>query len=311
MTDRKIESLDLNLLLALHWLLAERSVTLAAARLNLSQPATSRALGRLRAVFDDPLLVKSGRVMLPTPTAERLQPAIADAIDALRNVLRVTEAFDPATQAGRVRIASFDYIGVMLSEVWIESISRDAPGLELDIVDLTFASARDLISGQIDLVIMPDMRLAQRRPTVDLDQFVHKPLFTDRFTSCVRAGHPLTDQPVTMEDFIAQDHVLINPEGKATGIVDQILAEQGLSRRIAFRTEGFLTALAMVAASEAILTAPSALFAVLPEKFHVFDPPLSLPDISMQAAWHPNWTQDPRHRWLRERLFAGFRRRAC
>ncbi|GGD06379.1 LysR family transcriptional regulator [Aquisalinus flavus] len=309
MNDRSLESLDLNLLMALHWLLTERSVTDAARRLSLSQPATSRALARLRELFGDPLLVKSGRAMLPTPKAERLQPAVARMIESLRDVMRANEEFDPATQKGRVRIASFDYIGVIISHAWIQAIKPRAPALELDIVDLSYASARELVSGQIDLVIMPDMRLARNRPRVDFDQFVQKPIFSDRFMSCVRKSHPLSERKVTLEGYLRYEHALINPEGKEKGVVDEVLAENGDTRHIAYRTAGFLIALATVMNTDAILTAPSALFSVLPDKFYCFEPPVPLPPIAMNGAWHPNWTHDPRHKWLRDGLFGELAKR--
>lgn len=310
MTERRLESLDLNLLMALHWLLTERSVTQASIRLGLSQPATSRALARLRELFDDPLLVKAGRAMLPTPKAERLQPAIVRMVEHLRDVMRASDEFDPATERGRVRIASFDYIGVLLSQSWIRAISPKAPGLELDIVDLSFAAARDLVSGQIDLVVMPDMTFAKTRHNVDFDQFVQRPIMRDRFMSCVRRDHPLAGREITLEDYLSFDHALVNPEGLTTGVVDEYLAEMGTSRNITYRTAGFLMALPVIIHTDCILTAPSRLFSILPDKFYTFETPVSMRMVDMYASWHPNWTHDPRHKWIREQLFLEFANRA-
>ncbi|MEM9234275.1 MAG: LysR family transcriptional regulator, partial [Pseudomonadota bacterium] len=111
--DRRLEALDLNLLLALHWLLTEENVTAAAGRMGLSQPAASRALGKLRETFGDPLLVKSGSSMAITPTGEALRPVVAHAIDRCRDVLRAVEPFDARAARGRFRIACTDYIGAM------------------------------------------------------------------------------------------------------------------------------------------------------------------------------------------------------
>lgn len=304
MAEKSLERLDLNLLMALHWLLTERSVTDAAIRLNLSQPATSRALARLRDFFEDPLLVKTGRAMVPTPKAERLQPAITIMIENLRDVLRVSEDFNPATETGRVRIAASDYIGVFAFKAWLDSVAKEAPALEFDIVELNYASARELISGRIDLVLMPDMNMVRNRTKLDLDQFVRKPLFEDEFISMVRIGHPLAGKKITLDQYLKHDHVLINPEGMATGIVDEVLEEKNLSRRIGFRTAGFLMALPTVMHTDCILTAPGTLARVMPESFYTFTPPVPLPRMQMFAAWHPNWTHDPRHRWIRERLFS-------
>ena len=122
MTEKRLESLDLNLLLALHWLLTERNVTAAASRIGISQPAASRALGRLREVFDDPLLVKTGSEMAPTHLAEKIQPAVALAVEKMRDVLKISDRFDPASQSGRFRIACSDYVGAMVAAAWTKMV---------------------------------------------------------------------------------------------------------------------------------------------------------------------------------------------
>lgn len=306
MTERTLESLDLNLLLALHWLLTERNVTVAASRLNLSQPAMSRTLSRLRDVFDDPLLVKSGRTMLPTPMADRLQPAVAHAVERMRDILRISDVFDPETQQGRVRIACKDNSNYLVATTWAKYVSPVAPGLELDITDLTFAAANDLIAGRIDLVIIPDLAYVDVPPSVDLDQFVRKPIFHQDYISALRAGHPLAGKKLSLKQFTALDHILINPGGKDTGVVDDALSKLGLTRRIKYRTYSLLTAIQLLSNSDCILTSPGGCLSHFPEDFVTFAPPLKVPALTSFAGWHPNWTHDARHKWVRERLFAGF-----
>ncbi len=304
MTERTLESLDLNLLLALHWLLTERNVTEAAGRLDLSQPAMSRTLGRLREVFDDPILVKSGRTMLPTPKADRLQPAVAHAIERMRDILRVSDTFDPETQQGRVRIACKDYVNFLVATTWAKNISPHAPGLELDITDLTFAAANDLISGRIDLVIVPDVGLMDVPPGVDLEQFVQRPIFRERYICAIRKGHPMAERKISLKQYTAMDHILINPGGRDSGIVDQVLSEHSLMRRIKYRTYSFLSAIYLLSETDCVLTAPEGFIKTVPNNFITFKPPLNVPDMATFAGWHPNWTHDARHKWIRERLFS-------
>ncbi|MGV6819368.1 MAG: LysR family transcriptional regulator, partial [Parvularcula sp.] len=172
MTGKRLEGLDLNLLLALHWLLAERNVTAASVKLGLSQPAASRALGRLRDIFDDPLLVKVGGEMSPTPLAERIQPQLAHAIDRCRDVLRVSGEFRPAEQAGRFRMACPDYIGVLASSIWHDFVRPEAPQMSLDLLTPTLETARDMVTGRIDMCVLPDIVALDLPASVDPESFV-------------------------------------------------------------------------------------------------------------------------------------------
>lgn len=308
MTDKRLESLDLNLLLVLHWLLTERNVTAAASRIGLSQPATSRALARLRQIFDDPLLVKSGGVMAPTPMAEKLQPAIAHAMERCRDVLRVSEVFDPQKQEGSYRIACVDYVGAIVASAWASAVSPEAPGLDLDIVDLTIEASRELVSGRIDLIIVPDLRVLDLPPSVDVDQFVRREIYFQDYMCAVRKGHPLAKSKITLKRFVDLDHILVAPQGAKFGLVDRILEQKGLSRRITYRTYSFLLALPILKRSDCVITAPEGLLALDANSLKIFSPPLDVPGFSMFAGWHPNWTHDERHKWVREKLFAVFKK---
>ena len=300
---KQLENLDLNLLLALHWLLTERNVTVAADRIGLSQPAASRALSRLREIFEDPLLVRTGGEMTPTPVAEKLQPALAHAIERCRDVLRLTTVMDPAELDGGYRVACADYAGAMVVAAWSKAVAPYAPKLELDIVNPEFETAQELISGKVDLVFLPDIDKLDLAPRIDVDQFVHKRIRGQRYLCAMRGDHPAAEENVTLKRYAAFDHILVAPDGSKTGIVDRMLAEQGLERRIAFRTQTFMLALAILVKTDAIITAPEGLLALYKENLRIFPPPLKVPSYSMNAGWHPNWTHDERHKWVRTRLF--------
>lgn len=300
--ERRLEGLDLNLLLALHWLLSERSVTAAAAQLGLSQPAASRALSKLREAFGDPLLVKTGGEMIPTPLGEELRPVVAQAIEQCRQVLRVPDPFDASLAQGRFRIACTDDVGAILAKKWADVIRPVAPGLSLDIVSPTLESARELATGKLDLCLLPEAPVLDLPPSVRIEDFVIRPIARHTFVSALRKEHPLAGKPLTLEQFLELDHVLVAPSGDAHGFVDKVLVEQGLTRNIAYTTSSFLLALPIVMHTDSVLTGPELLIGLMPDSLYIFSPPVVVPPYDLVVAWHPNWTQNSRHRFVRERL---------
>ena len=305
MIERRLEGLDLNLLLALHWLLKEQNVTVAASRLGTSQPAASRALGRLREIFDDPLLIKTGNGMMATRLGTHLQPIVAGAIERCRDVLRVSDDFRPADHKGRFRVACADYMGVLVSDTFARDIHPLAPGMALDLIHPTVENAQDLVTGDVDLCILPDPHELSLPPSIDQEQYVRKPIMEQHYMTGMRADHPLAGEPLTMDQFIELDHILVAPEGKEFGVVDAALAERGLNRRIAYRLSSFLLVLSILKRTDCVVTAPHPLLRMLTGQFVAHPPPLPVRGMTMYAVWHPNWTQDNRHRWLREKLFEG------
>ncbi|MEM1380396.1 MAG: LysR family transcriptional regulator [Pseudomonadota bacterium] len=297
----RLEDLDLNLIVTLHWLLTEQSVTRAAARLDVSQPTVSHALNKLRELLGDPLLIKSGRTMLPTKKAEALQPRVAETVDRMRELLLEEQVFDPAHQHGRFRIAVIDSVGAVVVRAWQRAVLPEAPKLELDILQPAIPQAQDLIAGKIDAIIIPEPKLLQLPPGVNVDDFVRRPLFEEEYVTAMRRGHPLANG-ISTSTFARADHILINPEGLDIGSVDQVLNAAGMQRRIAFRTETFLLALEVLQNSDCLLTAPRNLFQFAKGDFQIFPCPVNVPKYMMFLGWHPNWTHDPQHRWVRERL---------
>lgn len=300
--ERRLEGLDLNLLLALHWLLTERNVTAAAGQLGLSQPAASRALSKLRDIFADPLLVKTGGAMVPTPLGERLRPATARAMERCQEVLRISEPFDPGKVEGRFRVACTDYIGAIVAQAWSTAVRPEAPGLSLDIVTATFEGARDMISGALDLTVIPDLAKMNIPPTVRVEDYVQRHVIDQRYVCAIRHDHPLAGKDLTLEDYISLDHILIAPGGTPRGLVDEALSSQGVSRRVAYTTDTFLLALPIVKDTDSVLTAPEPLVQLIGDMLHIFEPPVPMPRIGMYTVWHPNWTNNARHRFVRERL---------
>jgi DNA-binding transcriptional LysR family regulator len=305
MSERRLEQLDLNLVLTLHWVLTEQSVSRAAERLGVSQPAVSHGLKRLRDVFGDPLLVKSGKVMRTTQRAERLKPEVALLVSGLRDLFQTETAFDPATAAGRFRVSAPDHWGVLAARAWQRTVARDAPRVSLDVVAIDFPVAQDLISGAVDLAVLPETKVLNLPPGLDIDQFVQRTLCQDDYATGVPESSPLRGRKITLRIFAEADHVLITPAGTSFGIVDELLAERDMERYIAYRTESFLAGAAIARETGCLITAPRSTFAASPDGFEVVPPPLPVQGFAMLHGWHPNWTGDPRHRWLRERLARG------
>jgi len=303
----RLESLDLNLLLALHWLLEEQNVTAAAAKLTLSQPAMSRVLGRLRATFDDQLLVQSGRRMMPTPFAEILRPALASAIERLRSVLRPRDAFDPAQATDAFRIACTDYVGLVLSRVWQKAVRDSAPGLDLELTILEPGAFQRTVSGALDLIVMPDIGVGNLPKTLDVEQFVTRPLFDEEFVCIARRDHPAARRRLGVKEFAALEHVLASPSGQGLGVVDKLLKERNAQRRIAYRVQSFLVALQIPAFTDCVAVLPRRLVEASGQKWAMIAPPFKIPGFTVLSAWHPLRTNDASHRWIRERLTAAMR----
>lgn len=308
MSERQLETLDLNLILTLHWVLTEQNVSRAAERLGVSQPAVSHGLKRLRDVFGDPLLVKSGRIMRTTPRAERMKPEVARIVAGMRELFQTEAAFDPATAEGRFRISASDNWALLAARAWARAVAPAAPNLSLDVVAIDFPVAQDLISGAVDLVILPEAKLLDLPPGLDIDQFVQRPLCEETYLTGVPDGAGIVAEgaKLGMKAYLTADHVLVSPNGaSALGIVDELLAARGEARRVAYRTESFLAGVLMAREGGCLITAPRSSFIAMREGMRVVAPPLPVPGYGILTGWHPNWTGDARHRWLREKLTEG------
>ncbi|WP_437524732.1 LysR family transcriptional regulator [Sorangium sp. So ce726] len=293
MTSAHLSGIDLNLLVALDALLREAHVTRAAARIGLTQSAMSRSLARLRDVLGDPLLVRTGRGMRLTPRAERLAPALGRVLAEITAVLADGPRFDPRTAERTFTMTSPDFGEALVLPPLIERLSREAPAVNID----ARASAQDpfgaLEAGELDFVLM-----AQRaaRPAI-----VWTPLFPERFVCLVREGNPAASRKLTAEQFAAIPQVLVAPEGRPGSVIDDVLAEMGLRRRVAVRVASFIAAPEVVASSDLMVTLPERIAAraqrYLP--LRTMELPFKLKGFTLALAWHERMRQDPGHAWFR------------
>lgn len=288
-----LRALDLNLLVVLDALLAEHSATRAAVRLGLTQSAVSHALARLRDTLDDPLLVRGGGGLVPTPRADALRQPLRRLLDELTGLLR-PPAFEPATATGTVTVAAADYATSVVVPALAARLATEAPGLDLRLRPPPADGPRALADGEIDLAL--DV------PVPDADGLHARPVLEDGFVAVLRAGHPALAETWTVESFAALRHVLIAPRGTPGGPVDQGLAERGLQRRLVVTVPHFLAAPHVVARTDAVLTLPTRVAALVVRPLGLVTRPLpfDLGRFTLHAVWHERRHADPAHRWLRE-----------
>lgn len=288
-----IRSLDLNLLVALDALLAERHVTRAARRVGLTQSAMSHALGRLRAHLGDELFVRSPRGVLPTPRALALEAPLRAALVEMDRALAPEGAIDFAALDRTFVLGAADYAAVMLVPALLARVAAEAPRVNLRVRSAPQDTEGELERGAIDVSLALPIGLGPR--------LVSRHLFDDEFVCVVREGHPKVKSRLTLERFVELEHVQINVRGTPGGPVDSALAERGLSRRIACYVPHFLAAPLIVAESDLVLTMAARLaHKIAPRSgLRVLPTPLPVPGFAMHAIWHERVAKDPVHAWFR------------
>jgi DNA-binding transcriptional LysR family regulator len=294
-----LASFDLNLLLALDHLVHTGSVTQAAGRMGVTQSAMSHTLRRLRTLFDDPLLVRTGSTMSPTPRAEALAIPIRAALAQLERALHEPEGFHPGRSTRAFRITAPDLFDLlMLPRIW-SAFAQEAPGVRLASVPAPAAIHAALASGDLDLAVVP---VQPELEGVGHAEILRRSLFRDRMCAWVREGHPSAGG-LPLDAYLSAAHVLVSPTGRGPGVVDHVLAQRGLRRRVVVRVPHFATAVAMVRSSDLVLTGPASLEA-LDAPLVGLDLPFEVPEHGIALAWHRRVGADAGHRWLRERLTA-------
>jgi DNA-binding transcriptional LysR family regulator len=283
---------DLNLLITLDALLAEGSVARAAKRLRLSPSAMSRALARLRETTGDPLLVRAGRGLVPTPRALALRERVGQLVQEAQAVLRPAEQPDLMHVVRTFTLRTSEGFVENFGAALIARVAEEAPGIRLRFVHKADKDSSALRDGTVDLetgvvgqAAGPELRT--------------QGLFRDRFIGVVRAGHPLCEGEMSPARFAAHSHISVSRRGVEKGPIDEALASLGLQRHIATMVAGFSTALALARSCDLIACVPERHTANLRPGMHSFALPLSLPEITVAMLWHPRLEADPVHRWLR------------
>jgi DNA-binding transcriptional LysR family regulator len=295
MHGMNLDALDLNLLRVLDALLTERHVTRAAKRLGLSQPAASHALARLREALGDPLFVRTPRGLVPTARASQLAAPLRSALTTLEHAVAGGAGFDPSTAKRTFHIATIDYGSFVVVPGLLERVQREAPGVDLWVRAVRDDPWEQLASGDADVVIGP-LPLTQARASTHARR-----LYEERFVCLARKGHPRLRKGLDLDTWASLPHVFVAPRGTPGGVVDEVLARHGRTRRVALAVPHFLVAPHVVAGSDMVLTigarVAAAFVEMLPLK--VFEPPVPIPGFEVNLAWHERNHHDPAQRWLR------------
>lgn len=290
---------DLNLLVTLDVLLAEGSVARAARRLRLSPSAMSRALARLRETTGDPLLVRAGRGLVPSPRALKLRERVRQLVQDGEAILRPIEKLDLKTLVRTFTLRTSDGFAENFGPGLIARVAVEAPQVRLCFVPKPDKDSTPLREGTVDLetgivgkAMGPEVRA--------------QALFRDRFVGVVRAGHPLSRGKITASRYASGRHILVSRRGLDKGPIDEALNGRRLQRRIVTTVGGFSTALALARASDLIASVPERHTGNLRAGMHSFPLPVPVPAMTISLLWHPRMDADPAHRWLR-----GCVREAC
>ena len=283
---------DLNLLLTLHVLLEEGSVARAAKRLQLSPSAMSRALARLRETTGDPLLIRAGRGLVPTPRALAMRAQVAQLVQDTRAVLSPVETLDIQALEHTFTLRTSDGFVDNFGPDLIARAAREAPGVRLRFIQKTDKDSAALRDGSVDLEtgVVGDTTGPEVRTRV---------LFDDHFVGVVRQGHALCEHDITPARYAAGRHVLVSRRGRLRGPVDDALQNLGLEREIATIVSGFSAALALARGSDLITTVPARHTGNLRAGLHSFPLPFTTGLITVSMLWHPRMDAELAHRWLR------------
>ena len=287
-----MNSPDFNLLVTLDVLLAEGSVARAARRLRLSPSAMSRALARLRETTGDPLLVRAGRGLVPSPRARDLRERVSQLVQEGAAVLRPVGVLDFRTLTQTFTLRTSEGFVENFGPDLIARVAREAPGVQLRFVPKASKESTPLRDGTVDLetgVVEPSTSPELRTQA----------LFRDRYIGVVRKGHALSKGPMTPVRYASGCHISVARE-LAQDPIDAALALRDLRRRVSVSlVAGFSTALALARASDLIASVPERHTGTLRIGLHRFPLPIPVPEFTVSLLWHPRLDADPGHRWLR------------
>jgi DNA-binding transcriptional LysR family regulator len=283
---------DLNLLVTLDVLLAEGSVARAAQRLRLSPSAMSRALARLRETTGDPLLVRAGRGLVPTPRALALRERVSQLVEDVEAVLRPAEQLDLKRLVRTFTVRTSEGFVENFGPELIARVGEAAPGVRLRFVQKPNKESASLREGTVDL----ETGVVGKTTGPELRA---QALFRDRFVGVVRVGHALSRVKITPARYASGRHIAVSRRGLDRGPIDEALKAFGLEREIVTIVGGFSTALAVARASDLIASVPERQTGKLRAGMHTFPLPIRAPELTISLLWHPRLDADPAHRWLR------------
>lgn len=293
---------DLNLLPIALAIFEERSVSAAARKLDMSQPAVSMALNKLRSALGDPLFVKTGRGMQPTPRACTLIDPTREILQRVHAEVLASEQFTPATTTKRFVLALSDIGELMLLPRLLQRVRDEAPHASVETVTLP---PEELVvaleSGEVDLAIgyFPDLKNRN---------FFQQRLFSHDFVCLLRAEHPMLAQKISLDQFLAMGHIVINAEGRDEPMCERFLLRRKIRRRVVLSTSHFMSIPLLIATSDLIATVPRAFgeFVARFANIRLVEPSFEMPSLDLKQHWHRKYHKDGGNAWLRSLTTALF-----
>jgi DNA-binding transcriptional LysR family regulator len=292
-----IAEFDLNLLVVFDAVLAESSISRAAERLDLSQPAVSNALARMRKATGDRLFVRLANAMVPTPYAQAIADPIRQALASIRVSLGASQEFDPATSQRSFAIYLTDLGEAYFLPRLLARFNRTAPGVRIHTRPMPPESAENALrTGEVDLAIgnLPDLGAG----------FFMQRLFRDRYVCVVRKGHPVIGERITARQFAAASHAIVTPGGWGHGIIERTLVAHGLEQRITLRMQNFLVLASIVATTDMVAIVPHSVGSQLSQHNDVklLPLPIAIPAFDIRQCWQERFHDDKGNRWLRQQF---------
>ena len=302
---KNLNQIDLNLLVYLEVLLRERNVTQAANQLGLSQPAMSNGLRRLRALFDDPLLVRTSEGMTPPARALELEPLVKDILLGVDRAMQPATEFEPRAAQMVVRIMASDYAESTLFPAVLTELRDNAPDITLDIMNPSDVSFLDVERGKVDLVINRFDQMPQ--------SFHQITLWQDSFSCLLSPNHPILDD-FSLESYLSADHIWVSKTGMGVGVgvdpsdvqrlgwVDSALAQLGEKRRIRVFTRHYQAAMTLAEQNDLIVTLPTRATWLKQNdpRVAIRQVPFDVPPLELKMAWSPLLHNNAPHRWVRQ-----------
>ena len=295
--------LDLNLLRVLIAIAEKGSVSAAAIELQRSQPSVSAALGRLRAFFGDPLFVRSGNRMQPTPRMLEIIAPVRDVLTSIGTHIVASQTFNPAGSNPPIVLALSDVGEVVFLPSMIPALRRLAPQTNVRSVSLPAAEVSlGLEAGTIDLAL-------GYFPNLQQHNVFQQRLFSDTFTCLIRADHPVRSPRLSLSQFLRLEHAVIRAESRTEEVIERFLARKRIQRRVVLTTPHFASIAPIVEHSDLVVTVPEPLaryFSTVSTRIRCVKPPFTPPRIDLKQFWHRRYHHDARNRWLRNLVFGLF-----
>jgi DNA-binding transcriptional LysR family regulator len=290
--------IDLNLFVVFDAIFCEGNITKAASVLNLSQPAVSHSLGKLRTYFDDPLFVRQGNEMRPTPVAKNVIADVREALHQLQVCLVQSRQFEPLTSRKNFSLSLHGSLEPYYLPIIWESLSKESPHINLRSNRRVRRSELEnkLASGDIDLAIDTLVPVS--------DNILHTQLEHDQLVVIARKDHPLIHEKLDLDTYFSLEHILVSSRSSGPGLEDFELSRLGLHRKIALRCQHALAACRIIINNDMLLTLPKIAAQMYSEMLDIsiFPMPVELPDIDVHLYWHVNVDKDPANKWLRNKM---------